>query len=289
MAVAAGLLAWGLPTILSNYTSGNDVDFYYDNKGSNESAPSIWSLGFDQQSLMATISPGFLVVLSQGRNPFKLVLLVNTPQLALSIGYLLINNLLTDMHGAWEWSKLGETKGTLRTTSPQGQQRSTYFLQLPYTYALPLMIIMVAMHYLVSSSFFLVDLIRDLIAYMFAANGNGSLIIDPESVFLGGASPGWLLNYSPLAILCALLVSLLLITLPIALGFRKLHPGIPMAGACSALISAVCHPPLEEGDAGLLPVQWGVVKSTIDPETGLGRCSISSGEVLTLVEGEFYG
>jgi hypothetical protein len=101
-------------------------------------------------------------------------------------------------------------------------------------------------------------------------------------------SSGWILNYSPLAIIFALSVSLLLIALPIVLSFRKFHPEIPMAGSCSALISAACHPPPEEGDAGLLPTQWGVINGSVDPKTGIERCSISSGEVSTPVDGQLY-
>jgi hypothetical protein len=230
-------------------------------------------VGFDQSPLEPSVDQ---VSLPQGDNPFPLVLLANIPQLVLSTGYLLLNNLLTDMLGAWEWSKIGKNKTKLRTTIPRGQQQSTYFLQLPYIYALPLMIIMIAIHYLVSSSLFVVDVVFYKFDY-----SSGDLAMD------SGAS-GWLLNYSPLAIICALAVSLLLLGLLIALSFRKLCPGLPMAGSCSALISAACHPPPEEGDAGLLPVQWGVVKSTINPETGVGHCSISSREVSAPVEGQLY-
>jgi hypothetical protein len=245
------------------------------------SLPLLWYLGFGQPPAIVTsvmVTPASnenQVFLPQGDNPFPLVLLANIPQLVLSTGYLLLNNLLTDMLGAWEWSKIGKNKTKLRTTIPRGQQRSTYFLQLPYTYALPLMIIMIAIHYIVSSSLF----VMDIVIYGFDSSG--------DLTMYSGAS-GWLLNYSPLAIICALAVSLLPLGLLIALSFRKLYPGLPMAGSCSALISAACHPPPEEGDAGLLPVQWGVVKSTINPETGVGHCSISSGEVSAPVEGQLY-
>jgi hypothetical protein len=236
----------------------------------------VWQLGFGKPSLtVTTADTGSQLLWPHGDNPFQLVLLANIPQLVLSTGYLLLNNLLTDMLGAWEWSKIGKNKTKLRTTIPRGQQRSTYFLQLPYTYALPLMIIMIAIHYIVSSSLFVVD----IIAYYF--DSSGDLTMD-------SGTSGWLLNYSPLAIICALAASLLPLGLLIALSHRKLYPGLPMAGSCSALISAACHPPPEEGDAGLLPVQWGVVKSTINPETGVGHCSISSGEVSAPVEGQLY-
>jgi hypothetical protein len=226
-------------------------------------------VGFGQLSFMTPLD-----YLPRRDNPFPLVLLANIPQLVLSTGYLLLNNLLTDMLGGWEWSKIGKNKTKLRTTIPRGQQRSTYFLQLPFTYAFPLMTIMIAIHYLVSSSLFVVEFVD------YSFNSSGDLAMDSDAD--GG------LYYSPLAIICTLAVSLLTLGLPIALSFRKLYPGIPMAGSCSALISAACHPPLEEGDAGLLPVQWGVVKSMINPETGIGHCSISSAGVSAPAEGELY-
>lgn len=43
-------------------------------------------------------------------------------------------------------------------TYPKGQQRSTYYLQLPYRYVIPLMILLVAMHFLTSQSIFLARL-----------------------------------------------------------------------------------------------------------------------------------
>ncbi|KAH8678758.1 hypothetical protein BGZ60DRAFT_401781 [Tricladium varicosporioides] len=272
VATAAGMLALGLFDIGLNLNPGTV-------NADKVTSWSILSLGFNKPSLLATILiNGDPVIVPQGQNPFRLVLLANTPQLVLSVGYLLINNLLTDMLGAWEWSKIGQTKTKLRTTSPQGQQRSTYFLQLPYTYAVLLMVIMTAMHYLLSASLFVVDIVT------FKFGDNGYLIVDES----GDGVQGWLLNFSPLAIIFVLCVSILLIALPIILSLFKLQPGIPMVGSSSAFISAACHPPPGEGDAGLLPVQWGVVNTTIDPKTGVGTCSISSGEVSAPIEGQLY-
>jgi hypothetical protein len=92
---------------------------------------------------------------------------------------------------------------------------------------------MIAMHYLVSSSFFVVDLV------VWSFDNNGNLVVVNSDIGFNG-NLGWPLNYSPLAIFCALIVSLLPLGLLIALSFRKLYPGIPVAGSCSALISAAC-------------------------------------------------
>lgn len=243
---------------------------------------SVWSLGFGKPSNFATIYlSGDPVLLPPDGNPLSLILLANTPQFVLSVGYLLINNLLTDMLGAREWSKIGHTKTKLRTSDPQGQQRSTYFLQLPYKYSLPLMVIMSSLHYVLSMSLFVVN----ISAWSFDADGN---LYATTYKRYKTVKPGWLLNFSPLGIICTLVVSIFLIALPIVLGFRKLDPEIPMARACSALISAACHPGPDEGNAGLLPVQWGVIEGSAHLETGVEHCSISSKQTSGPVEGQLY-
>lgn len=106
-------------------------------------------------------------------------------------------------------------------------------MQLPYKYSLPFMTIMGSLHCMVSKSLFLVNITY----YFFNYNGrlNGDDFTGHEGV----------IGYSPLAVICALVVSVLTIALPIALGVRKLDPGIPMARSRSTLISAACHPPPE--------------------------------------------
>jgi len=69
------------------------------------------------------------------------VVVANSFQLALSTTYFLYNSLCTAQHAPLEWAGYanGERKG-LRITWPRGQQRSTYYLQLPYIYGIPLTI-----------------------------------------------------------------------------------------------------------------------------------------------------
>ncbi|KAF4617010.1 hypothetical protein G7Y89_g15139 [Cudoniella acicularis] len=93
---AGGMLALTLVDINLNLAGGTSVNLSPDPLP----APSISSIGFDQPSDIATVDiAGNPAILPQGSNPFQLVLLANTPQLILSTGYLLINNLLTDMVG----------------------------------------------------------------------------------------------------------------------------------------------------------------------------------------------
>jgi len=84
------------------------------------------------------------------------VLLANLPQLVLSAVHLLYNAHFTIMALSKEWSRFSTTRKTLRVSYPKGAQRSTYFLNLPYRYALPLMFASGTLHWLVSQSLFLV-------------------------------------------------------------------------------------------------------------------------------------
>jgi hypothetical protein len=62
----------------------------------------------------------------------KDVVLVNLPQLLPSILYFLYNGMFTTMLAGYEWSLFGSQRRTLHVSSPQHQQRSTYWLQLPW-------------------------------------------------------------------------------------------------------------------------------------------------------------
>ena len=85
-------------------------------------------------------------------------LLVNTPQLIATFIYLFCNDMLTRMLMSREWAQFASTRRTLRVSKPQGQQRSTYWLQLPYRYSVPLMGAMVLLHWLMSRGLFLASI-----------------------------------------------------------------------------------------------------------------------------------
>jgi hypothetical protein len=54
------------------------------------------------------------------------------------------------------------------------------------------------------------------------------------------------IEYSLATILMSMGIMVLMFCLLIALSFRKFKSGIPLAGSCSAAISAACHPPSYE-------------------------------------------
>jgi hypothetical protein len=84
------------------------------------------------------------------------LIVVNLPQLILSFIYLTVNALHTQLQVEHEWNSYARGYAPLRVSYPVGKQVSTYRLQLPYRYSIPLLIISVALHYLVSQSIFLI-------------------------------------------------------------------------------------------------------------------------------------
>ncbi|KAH6644215.1 hypothetical protein C7974DRAFT_371355 [Boeremia exigua] len=96
------------------------------------------------------------IVIPTKMGPMTDALLVNLPQFLISWSYIILNGICTAMASAREWNKLATSREGLRVTMPQGEQRSTYFLQLPLKRALPLMTTSGLLHWLMSQSFFVV-------------------------------------------------------------------------------------------------------------------------------------
>ena len=202
----------------------------------------------------------------EGSNGLLLnALIANLPQVVLSFLFLLYNGLFTSMLLADEWNGYARKRKPLRVTDPKGAQRSTYRLQLPYKYGVPLLTASAILHWLVSQSLFLVNM-------------NGYRASGQELVLTLST-----LGYSCIAIITVICLGAILILLEVLNGFR-VHRGMPLAGSCSAAISAACHRPEEDVDAATKPVMWGVVNS----ENGIGHCCFTSFEVSRPVPGEHY-
>jgi hypothetical protein len=187
----------------------------------------------------------------------------NVPQIGLSIIYLMINALFTAMFVGLEWSRFAFNKKGLRVSGKaRGNQRSTYFLQLPYRFGVPLAAISTALHLLVSQSIFIVSI------EVYTASGERRTNLDFITC-----------GYSPIAILLFVVAFVILFIYLYCIADRKTDLGIPVAGHCSLVISAACHPDvnLEKVGMSIAPIQWGVTRQ---PEGGQpGHCSFSSGRV----------
>ncbi|MCJ1426734.1 hypothetical protein MMC29_004637 [Sticta canariensis] len=238
----------------------------------------LWSLGYGGISSETTIH---LYGALEGKL-IPMIFLVNLPQALLSFLYLTYNALFTSMLLAEEWDGFAHQRKTLRVTCPVGKQRSTYWLQLPYSYGIPLLVMSGILHWLVSQSIFLVRLVvQDNFSSVYWINtyrASDSYRPAGAEVFISRC------GYSPIAIITVIPLGALLLFLVIANGFRKYNKGMTLAGSCSAAISAACHRPEKDVDAAVLPVLWGAVST----EGPIGHCCLTSFEVSPPVESESY-
>lgn len=205
-----------------------------------------------------------------GKSIFENVLLVNTPQLIVSILYVLYNAVLTCTLLTVEYSSYSKRRRSLRVSEPRGAQRSTYWLSLPYRYALPLMTLMGALHWLISQSIFLLRM------RIFNYEGKESVV----TKIVSGC--GW----SPLPLFWTCIVGLVLILALHAIGFRSLGEGMPIISSYSAAISAASHrKETEDEDMVTMELMYGVIGNNHNATKWVG---FSADEVEPLVEWETY-
>jgi hypothetical protein len=231
---------------------------------------SLWALGIGTPHAQSLIKGWTLP--SLGNSTFiSAVLIANLPQPILSFIYLFVNALLTSMLLSREWAAFAHTRKPLRVSSPQGKQRSTYFLQLPYRYAIPLMVLSGLLHWLVSQSIF--------VAAINVNDRAGNL--DPS---LSVSTCG----YSVFAMAFTLMVGGALFAVAVGLGYRRNMAGMSAVGTCSVAIGAACW--VGEGEMGEEvasgELRWGVMRG--GGEGGVGHCAFSGGEVEMPREGWAY-
>jgi len=200
------------------------------------------------------------------------ILLANLPQTIISLIYLIYNAQLTTMLAHREWSNYVAKRASLRVTYPSPSQRSTYYLQLPYVFSVPLIFAAVILHWFISQAIFLVR----IIAYH-----------DGKPVHMDGVAYSQdgiiysAVGYSASAFIGGIVWGSALVAAIIAVGFFRRYPiGLPIGGTNSAIISAACHvqpEQKEKGDAFDRPLKWGV--TSLGSEEIVGHCSFSSDEV----------
>ncbi|KAM5362963.1 hypothetical protein ACJA88_013787 [Fusarium oxysporum] len=139
----------------------------------------------------------------------RLVLLANIPQLILSISYLQFNSLITKIFMAKEWAQMSTEYRPLRVTEPQGDQVSTS-------------------------------------CYVFMADGGfyGSIMDSPTTSAnsMGLSGFGFIaVGYSTIAIMVAIVVFAVVISVPLLLSMRRLPGDMVIVGSNSLAIAAACH------------------------------------------------
>lgn len=201
------------------------------------------------------------------------VLIANIPKLIYSVLYVLSNGILTNMTLAGEWDTFSQGRKGLRvSTSPQGYQRTSHFLSLPYRYGLPLITLSALIHWLISQSIFLVS-----------ANAYD------EPTRRRPYSDIMALGYSPLAIIITVCVGILLPAALLLMGCRRFKSGMPIAGGCSLAIAAACHPRAKTDDDEF-DIEYRLLKWGVEPcqPGAIGHCAFSAADVTTPDDGVVY-
>lgn len=177
---------------------------------------------------------------------------------------------------ASEYNDYAVQRKPLRVSFPTGQQRSTYWLSVPYRYSVPFLVVSAISHWLASEALSYVQITpRDIF---------GELQHSRSVHGVGASSVGLKVMVVPW---------LLMVVAVFVLMFRKFESAaMPIAMNCSAAISAACHPPPGDIDAAEKPVMWGQVEMAIpqlstclgpgmpEIQTRCGHCTFTSHDVV---------
>lgn len=212
------------------------------------------------------------------------VVLANSPQFALSFIYYLYNGLWTAQCGALEWASYVTKRKGLRVSWRKGNQRSSYYLQIPYRYGVPLLILSITLHFLISQSIFIA-------AMRYYGEDDGFSDI----------------GYSPRAILTTFCVATVIIVAQVVFSLRRIDGRIPFHGNKSAVISAACHPGRtcrqdhgaeDRNRVSTLPLKWGAFplceeaatnnSKDRDGDDTVGHCGFSADPVELPTAGHQY-
>ncbi|KAG5761195.1 hypothetical protein H9Q72_010700 [Fusarium xylarioides] len=234
----------------------------------------------------------------QSASLLGLTMISNTPQLLLSLCYMTLNGLITRMLAELEWASYGINFKALRVTNPSGGQRSTYRLQVPYRWSIPLLAISSILHWVYSNCFYLsnYEFYDSMIPYEIAEIDRG-------------------LQFSSVAILIGFSISLVIALSPMILAKRSLPGQMVLGGSNSKVISAACHcipvnsnhatgkagtvtvRPLEISESGggpldvmaTMKLRWGEVSTTnADGEIGHLTFGVEEQGVIEPIEGKHY-
>jgi len=205
--------------------------------------------------------------------------------LLVSLLYLLYNDFFTRMFIAKEWSSYTTTHQQLRLSTASAELsafeklKGRYILSLPYRVSLPLLIIMMLLHWLISQSIFL------------GIVGLNNYTPDPSSpIFTGYPILG--LGWSAFGMfLTIILGGVMIVGLWISASCFRYSKNAPLVRTCSVLLSAACHSAQDEQFEAETKVMYGVVREMSYDEKGeviAGHACLTSQTVTPLVSGHVY-
>lgn len=239
---------------ITNITGSNDLG-------------ALWRLGFGAVTESTLITKAGHDV-ADSFTMTESVLLANLPHFVFSGLYFQYNALYTGMLAANEWSDFGRKRKALRVSSdPRGDQRSRYFLQLPYRWSIPLIFMSMLIHWMLSQSIFIVP-------------------IQFENEFATTC------GYSPIPIIAVFMAAIIMALAVVVSGYLRLPTCMPVVGSCSLAMAAACHglEGVERSDEPLVPLRWGAMTHPEDDSEGCspGHCGFSGDYVDEPRDGGLY-
>lgn len=167
-----------------------------------------------------------------------IVILVNLPQLICSLLYFYYNALLTAFCQAKEWNAFALAPQTVRVScKPRGQQKSAYYLSLPFRFAIPLLLLSGLLHWLISQTIFMLK-----VTFKSFDGGPSERFGGAGYGYIYGDHPGELLtsSYNTQGIMYCLITAVIAYTVLFAIGCQRLKGDMVIAGTSSAVIAAAC-------------------------------------------------
>lgn len=128
----------------------------------------------------------------------------------------------------------------------------------PYRYGVPLLVMAALLHWMLSQSIFLARL------QAFESDRTPDSYYDVSTC-----------GYSLCATVTTISFGAFILLIGLINGFHRYKPEMPLAGSCSAAISAACQPMETEKDPSMKALQWGVAETERE-ERGIGYCRFSS-------------
>lgn len=134
---------------------------------------------------------------------------------------------------AKEWATFSSGYIPLRVSNPKGNQVSTFRLQLPYKYSVPLILISILLHWILSNTLYLTVSVGGYFFEVRQSQGISSSDA-PFQAFLAVGYSGW-------ALMLLLVLSCILICIPIITGLSRLPENSIVVGSNSFAIATSCH------------------------------------------------
>lgn len=185
-------------------------------------------------------------------------LIVNSPQLSISIFYFAFSSLYSALFQAKYWAGFSVRAQVLRVSYPDGeQQKGTPALQFPWVWGLSFVLLKAAIGWSLTQSFYLVPIGSKWYRVSFVVYSYIKKPIQPVTklrtadTWLSSEVSMWLedfhfdnvdmfIGYSMKAMVLTIAVAAVAISIPILLSIRRLPPASVVVGTDSAAIAAYC-------------------------------------------------